>query len=82
MTTCLKIHKLDVQELLLGAVAKIDDRQTGSCYFVSNVRVLKATLCATAVAHILITYPTNMGMVVTSFEVHSHRNSTSCNSQK
>ena len=32
-----KIHKLDVQDLLLGAVAKIDGRQTGSCYFVSNV---------------------------------------------
>ena len=30
-------NKLDVQDLLLGAVAKIDDRQTGSCYFVSNV---------------------------------------------
>ncbi len=27
-----KIHTFDVQELLLGAVAKIDDRQTGSCY--------------------------------------------------
>ncbi len=36
-------NKLDVQDLLLGAEAKIDDRQTGSCYFVSNVWVLKAT---------------------------------------
>ena len=75
-------NKLDVQDLLLGAVAKIDDRQTGSCYFVSNVWVLKATLCAAVVALILITYPTNMGMAVTSFKVHSHRNSTSCNSKK
>ena len=81
MTTCLKIHKLDVQDLLLGAVAKIDDRQTGSCYFVSEVWVLKATLCATTVAQILITYPTKMGMVLTSFKV-KRRNSMSVTSEK
>ena len=75
-------NKLDVQDLLLGAVAKIDDRQTGSCYFVSEVWVLKATLCATTVAQILITYPTKMGMVLTSSKVHSHRNSTSVTSEK
>ena len=50
-------------------VAKIGERQTGACYFVSEVWVLKATLCATLVAQILITYPTKMGMVVTSFKV-------------
>ena len=58
-------------------VAKIGDRQTGACYFVSEVWVLKATLCATSVAQILITYPTKMGMVVTSSRVHSRRNSRS-----
>ena len=58
-------------------VAKIGDRQTGACYFVSEVLVLKATLCATSVAQILITYPTKMGMVVTSSRVHSRRNSRS-----
>ena len=36
-------------------VAKIGDRQTGACYFVSEVSVLKATLCATSVVQILIT---------------------------
>ena len=58
-------------------VAKIGDRQTGACYFVSEVLVLKATLCATLVAQVLITYPTKMGMVVTSSRVHSRRNSRS-----
>ena len=58
-------------------VAKIGDRQTGACYFVSEVLVLKATLCATSVAQILITYPTKMGMVVTSSRAHSRRNSKS-----
>ncbi len=56
-------------------VAKIGDRQTGMCYFVRVVWVLKATLCATLVAQILITYPTKMGMVVTSSKVQPCRNS-------
>ena len=75
-------NKLDVQDLLLGAVAKIDDRQTGSCYFVSEVWVLKATLCATTVEQILNTYTNKICMVLTSYKVHSHRNSTSVTSEK
>ena len=58
-------------------VAKIGDRQTGACYFVSEVWVLKATLCDTSVAQILIAYLTKMGIAVTSSRVHSHRNSKS-----
>ena len=38
-------------------VSKIGDRQTGTCYFVREVSVLKASLPATSVAQILITYP-------------------------
>ena len=37
-------------------VAKTGDRQTGACYFVSEVWVLKATLCATLEAQILGDY--------------------------
>ncbi len=54
-----------MQEKLVGMGRKIGNRPTGACYVVSEVWVLKATLCATLVAQILIAYPTKMGMVVT-----------------
>ena len=63
-------------------VAKIGDRQTGTCYFVREVWVLKATLCANSVAQKLITYPTKMGMVVTSAKVQPCRNSISGKSEE
>ena len=50
-------------------VAKIGDGQTGTCYFVREDWVLKATLHATLVAQIPISYQTKMGMIVTSSKV-------------
>ena len=63
-------------------VAKIGDRHTGMCYFGREAWVLKATLRATLVAQILITYPTKMDMVVTSPKVQSCRNSMKGKSEK
>ncbi len=63
-------------------VAKIGDRQSGTCYFVREVWVLKSTLCATLVTQILITYPTKMGMVVTSSKEQPRKNSMSGTSEK
>ena len=63
-------------------VAKIGDRQTGTCYFVREVWVVKSTLRATLVAQILIKYPTKMGMVVASSKVQPCRNSMSGTAKK